>query len=125
MATAQPFPYSSRTGTDDEGAFAEFTKPLDYQTAAHALWTTTFVVGAGNTIPPIRVYLDRADGTQIEFSPLVACPDELLGQRSVRGAVGPADRAHGVPCRRSAGIGKLNKSVTYTAYIYGDAVMRR
>ncbi|MDF3043922.1 MAG: hypothetical protein K0R30_150 [Ornithinibacter sp.] len=121
----QPFPYSSRTGTDDEGAFAEFTKPLDYQTAAHALWTTTFVVGAGNTIPPIRVYLDRADGTQIEFSPLVACPDEYW----VNGAfVGPSVQPTApTACLVDAvrGSGKLNKSVTYTAYIYGDAFMRR
>ncbi len=119
------FPYSSRSGTDAEGAFAEFTKPLDYQTSAQALWATTFVVGAGNTIPPIRVYLDRLDGTQIEFSPLLACPDGYFLNGTF---VGPsAQPAAPTACLVTAvrGTGKLNKSVTYTAYIYGDAVMRR
>ena len=121
----EPFPYSSRSGTDADGVFAEFSKPLDYQTAAQALWTTTFVVGAGNTIPPIRVYLDQVDGPQLEFSPLTACPEEYWLNGTF---VGPSSQPEApTACLVDAvrGSGKLNKSVTYTAYVYGDAVMRR
>ncbi len=48
----KPFPYSSRTGTMPRQPFAEFTKPLDFQTKSQALWTTTFVVGGAETRPP-------------------------------------------------------------------------
>ena len=121
----QPFPYSSETGTDSEGQYAEFTKPLDFQTKAQALWTTTFVVGAGNTIPPIRVYLDQLVGPQLEFAPLDPCPDAYFDNGTFKGP----SLEPGAPtaCLVSAvrGSGKLNKSVTYTAYIFGDAGMRR
>jgi len=123
-----PFPYSSRTGTDAQGAFAEFTKPLDVQTKAQALWTTTFPVsGGGSTPPPIRVELDVFGSTnKIVFNPLPACPVSYYD--SLSGAfVGPS----GVPAAATAclvsavrGTGKLSKTATYTAYIYGDAGMR-
>ena len=121
----QPFPYSSETGVDAEGAYAEFTKPLDFQTKAQALWTTRFEVGAGNSIPPIRVYLDQADGTQLVFDPLPDCPDEYFENEIF---VGPeAEPGDPTACLVTAvrGSGKLNKTVTYTAYVYGDAGMRR
>ena len=83
------------------------------------------MVGAGNTIPPIRVYLDQVDGPQLEFSPLTACPEEYWLNGTF---VGPSSQPEApTACLVDAvrGSGKLNKSVTYTAYVYGDAVMRR
>lgn len=122
------FPYSTRTGTDSVGAFAEFTKPLDFQTRAQALWTTTFVVGggAGTPPPPIRVYLDVfGSTTQLAFDPLPSCDPSYYDVNGVFQA--PTSEPNGpTACLVSAvrGSGKLSKSVTYTAYVYGDAGMR-
>ncbi len=124
----KPFPYSSRTGTDAQGAFAEFTKPLDFQTKAQALWTTTFVVGggAGTLPPPIRVELDVfGSTTKIVFDPLLACPASYSDSSGA--FVGPSSEPPtATACLVSAvrGLGKLGKSATYTAYIFGDAGMR-
>jgi hypothetical protein len=122
-----PFPYSSRTGTDAQGAFAEFTKPLDIQTKAQALWTTTFPVsGGGSTPPPIRVSLDVFNSTtKIVFDPLPACPATYYNSSGVFSGAVPAPTAP-TACLVSAvkGTGKLSKTATYTAYIYGDAGMR-
>lgn len=121
-----PFPYSSRTGTDAQGAFAEFTKPLDVQTKAQALWTTTFPVsGGGSTPPPIRVELDVIGGGKLYFDPLGPCPASYFNSTGV--FVGPsAVPAAATACLVSAvkGTGKLNKTATYTAYVFGDAGMR-
>jgi hypothetical protein len=122
-----PFPYSSRTGTDAQGPFAEFTKPLDVQTKAQALWTTTFPVSSGgSTPPPIRVELDVFNSTtKIVFDPLLPCPASYFS--STGEFVGPSSvPAAATACLVSAvkGTGKLSKTATYTAYIYGDAGMR-
>jgi hypothetical protein len=122
-----PFPYSSRTGTDAVGPFAEFTKPLDIQTKAQALWTTTFAVSGGGSTPPIRVVLDVFNSSEkLVFDPLLACPDSYFDSSGA--FVGPTSvPTSATACLVSAvkGTGKLSKTVTYTAYIYGDATMRR
>jgi hypothetical protein len=123
----KPFAYSSRTGTDAQGAFAEFTKPLDFQTQAQALWTSTFpVAGGGSTPPPIRVELDVfGSTTKIIFDPLLACPAAYVDSSGV--FVGPSSVPSApTACLVSAvrGTGKLSKTATYTAYIFGDAGMR-
>lgn len=122
----QPFPYSSRSGTDARGAYVDFTKPLDFQTRAQALWTTTFVVGGGgNTVPPIRIELDQfGTTTKLVFDPLLACPASYFADSGA--FVGPlSEPTAPTACLVSAvrGTGKLSKSVTYSAYVYGDARM--
>ena len=123
----KPFPYTSQTGKESDGTyFAEFKKPLDVQTKAQALWTTTFLVGAGNAIPPISVELDVFGSTEkITFDPLLACTSDYYDEDGafVVPTIAPEDP---VACLVSAarGSGKLNKYVTYQAYVYGDAGMR-
>jgi len=125
--TCAPFAYSSRTGTDAQGAFAEFTKPLDVQTKAQALWTSTFpVANGGSTPPPIRVELDVFGSTEkILFDPLQPCPATYFDSRGAFVAASPVPTA-ATACLVSAvkGTGKLSKTATYTAYIFGDAGMR-
>ena len=119
----QPFPYSSRTGVDDDGrVFAEFTKPLDFETKAQALWTTTFVVGGGNSIPPITLELDRVNAEPLIYPALGACPAAYFSDPT---SFDPPTDPYACLVSAVRGTGKLSKSVTYTAYVYGDATMRR
>jgi hypothetical protein len=104
----------------------QFKKPLDVQTTAQALWTTTFLVGAGNTIPPISVELDKFGSTdKILFDPLPACSSSYYNPDGTFKA--PTTAPSGpTACLVSAvrGSGKLSKYVTYQAYVFGDAGMR-
>jgi len=130
-SACSPFPYSSRTGKEADGTvFAEFTKPLDYQTKAQALWTTTFVVGGGTNTPPppIDVVLDQLNGPPVPFPDLKACDsgyfDASTGLFKEPVTVTPESDPFACLVSAVRGSGKLSKSVTYTAYIYGDAGMR-
>jgi hypothetical protein len=121
------YPYATRTGIDEDGRqFAEMVKPLDFETKAQALWSTTFFVGGGNAVPPITMELDKLDGTQLVYAELGACPAEYYADPA---AFDPEAEGYGYPyaCLVSAerGSGKLNKYATYTAYVFGDAGMRR
>ena len=101
-------------------------KPLDFETKAQAVWSTTFFVGGGNAVPPITMELDKLDGTQQVYPELGACPAEYYADPA---AFDPEAEGLGYPyaCLVSGerGSGKLNKYATYTAYVYGDAGMRR
>ena len=119
------YPYRTETGTEGGHQFAEFTKPLDAETTAQALWTTTFVVGGGSTVPPITMELTLPDGSATGAFTLLPCPSDWYTDGVFDG---PDDRSGGrglrVPGVRREGLGQPKKSATYVAYVYGDAKMQ-
>lgn len=115
------YPYSTSTGTDGTGSFARFTKPLNFETASQAIWTTTFLV-PGGTIPPATMDLEEGLGPQ----PLLACDASWYdGSGVFQGP--PAQPSIATACLISVVKGKgggSSKPVTYTVYVYGDARLR-
>ena len=119
------YPYRTETGTEDGHQFAEFTKPLDAETTAQALWTTTFVVGGGTTVPPITMELTLPDGSTTGMFTLLPCPSDWYTDGHFDGPTSaPDDPAFACQVSAVRGSGSQKKSATYVAYVYGDAKMQ-
>jgi hypothetical protein len=129
------YPYSGTTGINQLGQpFAQFNKPLDFEANAQAIWETTFTY-SGNVADPIpdtrpglpKVYMDLDGDDTGEFE-LTWCDSSW----TVSGVfVGPPNLSavtNPYACLVSAVAGPKvgpSKSAIYTAYVYGDAQLRR
>jgi hypothetical protein len=119
-AACSAYPYSTSTGAQGSGAFARFTKPLDFETGSQAIWTTTFLI-PGGTIPPVTIDLEEGAGPQT----LLACPTSWYVDGVFQGPTSLPSEA--TACLVSVVKGKgggSSKPVTFTVYVFGDAKLQ-
>ena len=135
------YPYTTATGTDAAGPFAHFGMPGDADPDAQAVWEVTFVY-SGKT-PTALFAFDETNGiiAPVEsFTPLGACnPADVTTSGARDGWAPTADYAYGnldVDVESGAVVGyaclldtqtanvKSVKTVTFTAYVLGDAGFR-
>ena len=114
------YPYWNTTGVDAVGAYAHFQKPLQLETDAQSLWTTTFVYTGPVPVPTITLeYLDAAGQPSETTSVLAACPDGFVPGTS---PAPPAPSACLVSTTKTTSKGV--KYVTFVVYVHGDARLR-
>lgn len=118
--TCVAYPYWNTTGVDALGSYAHFQKPLQLETDAQSLWTTTFVYTGSFPVPTITLeYLDGTGQPAESTSVLAACPTGFVPGTS---PAPPAPSACLVSTSKTTSKGV--KYATFVVYVHGDARLR-
>ncbi len=121
------YPYASSTGTADGRPYAHFVKPFDTPTAqAQAEWSTTFTYSG--KVPTLEFAFDLPGGTTSPWTSLPLCSDEGVTYdpttSSYTGWLLDPNGNYACLLNTQTANTKGTKTVTFTAFVVGDAGMR-